>query len=88
MEIIIGIIFVLVVAVVFFSRKPKELVQAEQAEVAPYKVEEVATPAPVVEEVKVEEVPAKKPRAPRKPKAETAKKPAAKKTAGRKPKAK
>jgi len=88
MEIIIGIIFVVIVALVFFSRKPKELVQAEQAEVAPYKVETVeAAPAPVVEEVKAE-APAKKPRAPRKPKAETAKAPAAKKTAGRKPKAK
>jgi hypothetical protein len=89
MEIIIAIIFVVIVALIFFSRKPKELVQAEQAEVAPYKVEtaEVA-PAPVVEEAKAEEVPAKKPRAPRKPKAETAKAPAVKKPrAPRKPKA-
>jgi hypothetical protein len=89
MEIIIGIIFVLVVAVVFFSRKPKELVQAE---VAPYKVEEVApvvaTPVAEVVPEAVVEAPAKKPRAPRKPKAEVAKKPAAKKTTTRKPKAK
>jgi hypothetical protein len=89
MEIILGIIFVVIVALIFFSRKPKELVQAEQAEVAPYKVEE--TPAPAVEpatQVMVESIaPAKKPRKPRTPKAETtAKKPAAKKTT-RKPKA-
>jgi hypothetical protein len=98
MEIIIAIIVVLAGAIWFYSRKPKDLVEAEQAEVAPYKVETVEAPAPspvaekatqaVVESI----APAKKPRAPRKPKAETAKpaakKVAAKKTAGRKPKAK
>jgi hypothetical protein len=71
MEIIIGIVFVAVVAVVFFSRKPKELVQAEETEVAPYKVE---TPAPVAEEVKVEvkeEAPAPKAKKPTVAKATT-----------------
>ena len=87
MEIIIAIIAVLAIAIVLYSRKPKELVEAEQAEVAPYKVD---APAPVAEGTPeaVVETPAKKPRALRKPKAEATKKPAAKKTAGRKPKAK
>jgi len=95
MEIIIGIIFVIIVALVFFSRKPKV---AEVAEPVPYKVETVEpTPTPVVEEASqamVESIaPAKKPRAPRKPKAEAAKKAPsktapAKKTTTRKPKAK
>ena len=91
MEIILALIFVVLVAAVFFSRKPKELVQAEQAEAAPYKVDTPVVTEPVAEPVvapEVETAPAKKTRAPRKPKAETAKKPAAKKTAGRKPKAK
>ena len=94
MEIIIAIIAVLAIAIVLYSRKPKELVEAEQAEVAPYKVDAPApvaegTPEAVVETPEaVVETPAKKPRAPRKPKAEATKKPAAKKTAGRKPKAK
>jgi hypothetical protein len=95
MEIILGLIFVAVVAVVFFSRKPKELVEAEQA---PYKVEE-STPAvtaePVVTQVAeqaseamVESIaPVKKPRKPRATKPAAVKKaPAAKKTT-RKPKA-
>jgi len=85
MEIILGLIFVVLVATIFFSRKPKELVEAEQV---PYKVE---TPAPVAEqatEAMVESVaPAKKPRKPRATTpAATKKAPAAKKTT-RKPKA-
>jgi hypothetical protein len=96
MEFIIAIIFVVLVALVFFSRKPKELVQAEQTEVAPYKIEtqvEPPAPAPVAEQASqamVESVaPAKKPRKPRAPKATATKKaakPVAKKTV-RKPKA-
>jgi hypothetical protein len=88
MEIILVLIAVVLGAVVYYSRKPKDLVEAEQAEAVPYKVE---TPAPVAEvtaPVVAEEKPAKKPRAPRKTTA-TAKKPAAKKTtAAKKPKAK
>lgn len=94
MEIIIAIVFVAVVAVVFFSRKPKAVVET-QPEAAPYKVEEpvVTEPAPTVaeqaSEAMVESIaPAKKPRKPRAPKAEVAKTPAVRKPrAPRKPKA-
>ena len=79
MEIIIAIIAVLAIAIVLYSRKPKELVKAEQAEVAPYKVDApapvaaadvpvvISTPEPVVESA-----PVKAPRKPRAPKAEKA----------------
>ena len=92
MEIIIAIIAVLAIAIVLYSRKPKELVEAEQAEAVPYKVETPAV-SPVAEQASqavVESIaPAKKPRAPRKTATTTAKKPAAKKTtAAKKPKAK
>jgi hypothetical protein len=91
MEIIIAIIVVLAGAIWFYSRKPKDLIEAEQAEVAPYKVDAPVVTTPVAEPVvtlEVETAPAKKPRAPRKTATTTTKKPAAKKTAGRKPKAK
>jgi len=93
MELIIGLIVLGVVGYFVFFRKPEERV----AEVAPYKVETVEAPSPVAEQATqavVESIaPAKKPRAPRKPKAEAvkkapAKKAPAKKTATRKPKAK
>ena len=94
MEIILVIAVVVIGVAVFYSRKPKDLVEAEQA---PYKVEaaptaqaEINSVADQATQAVVESIaPAKKPRAPRKPKAETVKKPAAKKTtATRKPKAK
>jgi hypothetical protein len=93
MEIILVIIAVVLGAVVYYSRKPKDLVEAEQA---PYKVEaaptaqaEINSVADQATQAVVESIaPAKKPRAPRKT-ATTAKKPAAKKTtAAKKPKAK
>jgi hypothetical protein len=92
MEIIIAIIVVLAVTVWFYSRKPKELVEAEQApykmDAAPVAQAEINSVGDQASQAMVESTaPAKKPRAPRKPKAETAKKPAAKKTT-RKPKAK
>lgn len=72
MEIFIGIIVLLAIVIAVFNRKPKELVEAEQAEVAPYKVE-----TPVAQEATqamVESIPApaaaKKPRKPRAPKAD------------------
>ena len=83
MEIIIAIIVVLALAIWFYSRKPKDLIEAEQAEVAPYKVDEPAPAvevAPIAEAMPVvAEAPAKKPRAPRKTATTTTKKPAAKK---------
>jgi hypothetical protein len=92
MEIIIGIIFVLIVATVFFSRKPKELVEAEKApykmDAAPVAQAEINSVGDQATQAMVESAaPAKKPRKPRAPKVEGVKKPAAKKTA-RKPKAK
>jgi BRCT domain type II-containing protein len=74
MEILIGIAIIIAFVVVWFTRKPKELVEAENA---PYKVE---TPAVEVDQVTVVaaaeasaiEVPAKKTRKPRAPKAEKA----------------
>ena len=97
MELIIGVIAIAVVGYFVFFRKKEEVVSP-----APYKVEvsqqDIVTgltvapaPAPVVEEVKVEEsapvveAPAKATRKPRTPKAEKpAKKPAAKKAAPKK----
>jgi hypothetical protein len=94
MEIIIGIIFVVLVGLIFFSRKSKAITVTEAAS---YKVETpepvVKTPAPVVAEPEVAPevgtAPAKKSRKQRAPKAEkpAAKKAPAKATA-RKPKAK
>jgi hypothetical protein len=88
MEIIIGIIIVVGIAVVLINRKPKSTVTVVES--APYKVDvpsvaEEATKA-VVESI----APAKKPRATKAPAAKkvAAKKVAAKKTATKKPKAK
>jgi hypothetical protein len=93
MEIIIGILFIVAFLAVLLSRKPKALVEAEQAPAAPYKVEapvEVDQAAVVAaaegSAVTTSEAPAKKTRKPRVVKAEKApaKKPAAKKTAAKK----
>jgi len=94
MENILVIIAVVLGAVVYYSRKPKDLVEAEQA---PYKVEaaptaqaEINSVADQATQAVVESIaPAKTARKPRAPKAPAAKKPAAKKTtAAKKPKAK
>jgi len=88
MEIILVIIAVVLGAVVYYSRKPKDLIEAEKAETVPYKVD---GPTPVVEVATpvVEVAPAKPARKPRAPKAPAAKKVAAKKVpAVKKPRAK
>ena len=74
MEILIAVAIIIAFVAVWFTRKPKDLVEAEKA---PYKVEK-----PVVEvdqvavvaaaEASAIEVPAKKTRKPRAPKAEKA----------------
>jgi len=74
MEILIAVAIIIAFVAVWFTRKPKELVEVEQA---PYKVE---TPVAEVDQVAVVaaaeasaiDVPAKKPRKPRAPKAEKA----------------
>ncbi len=93
MELVLVIAVVVACVVVYYSRKPKDLVEAEQA---PYKVEAVVDtadiaiaqlPTPVAEQATqavVESIAPAKPA--RKPRAPAAKKVAAKKTA-RKPKA-
>jgi len=86
MEIILVIALVVIGAVIYYSRKPKDLVEAEQA--VPYKIDE---PTPVVEVATpvAEVAPAKPARKPRAPKAPVAKKVAAKKVpAVKKPRAK
>jgi hypothetical protein len=87
MEIILVIIAVVLGAVVYYSRKPKELVEAEQA---PYKVEAAPTAQAEINSVADQAVvPAKPARKPRAPKAPAAKKVAAKKApAVKKPRAK
>ena len=91
MEFLIAIAIIVAFVAVWFSRKPKALVEAEQA---PYKVETPVVEIDQAAVVAASEASAletvKKTRKPRAPKAEKApaKKPAAKKTTGRKPKAK
>jgi hypothetical protein len=93
MELVLIIAVVVACVVVYYSRKPKDLVEAEQA---PYKVEaaptaqaEINSVADQATQAVVESIaPAKKPRAPRKPKAETAKPAAKKAPAVKKPRAK
>ena len=91
MEILIAIAIIVAFVAVWFSRKPKALVEAEQA---PYKVETPVVEIDQAAVVAASEASAletvKKTRKPRAPKAEKApaKKPATKKTTGRKPKAK
>ena len=94
MEIILVIAVVVIGVAIFYSRKPKDLVEAEQA---PYKVEaaptaqaEINSVADQATQAVVESIaPAKPARKPRAPKAPAAKKVAAKKApAAKKPKAK
>jgi uncharacterized protein YdaL len=88
MELVLVIAVVVACVVVYYSRKPKDLVEAEQA---PYKVEaaptvqaEINSVADQATQAVVESIAPAKPA--RKPRAPAAKKVAAKKTA-RKPKA-
>jgi hypothetical protein len=84
MEIILVIIAVVLGAVVYYSRKPKDLVEAEQA---PYKVEAAPTAQAEINSVADQAVVPAKPA--RKPRAPAAKKVAAKKApAVKKPRAK
>jgi hypothetical protein len=81
MEIIIGILFVVAVLAILLSRKPKGLVEAELAPVAPHEVDQAAVvSAAEGSAISTEEAPAKKTRKPRATTVKTAaKKPAAKK---------
>jgi ABC-type xylose transport system permease subunit len=88
LELLAGILIVLGIAATFF--KKTKVTPTETVEEAPYKVE---TPAPVevdqtavvvAAEASAVEIPAKKTRKPRAPKAETAKTPAVKKPRAKK----